>query len=100
MRLKEPLYGLHIAQMHFVIHLSLAICMIYMHTKLPQKDLSDIYFNDHGIWKIKQECRKYGEPKHHDVVDNLPETRHLAAFSPIDFYKELYIHLTEKETNY
>ena len=37
MRLKEPLYGLRVAKLHWVIHLSLAVAMIYMESQFTQE---------------------------------------------------------------
>jgi len=38
MRLREPLYGIRIAQMHFVMHFSLFLAMIFVALKFTKDD--------------------------------------------------------------
>ena len=40
MRLREPLYGIRIAQMHFVIHFSLFLAMIFVMLKFDSDDFT------------------------------------------------------------
>ena len=42
MRLKEPLYGLRVAQLHWVMHLAMAITMIILEAQFQPED----YAND------------------------------------------------------
>ena len=52
MRLKEPLFGLRIANMHILWHLGATICMIF-----SQIDLSDMQFRD---FRLGKKSRIYG----------------------------------------
>ena len=36
MRLKEPLYGLNISNLHFIFHLGLAFAMIFIETRFDE----------------------------------------------------------------
>ena len=58
MRLKEPLYGIRIAQMHWLIHLTLFATMCYVVAKFSAADFEDYVHQPGG--KITQRCHHHG----------------------------------------
>lgn len=53
MRLKEPLYGIRVAQLHWAMHLSMAIAMIFIESNFQKADYTNDY-RYHG--QLKQVC--------------------------------------------
>ena len=53
MRLKEPLYGLRVAQLHFIMHVSMALTMIWLEAQFTPADYrNDVQYE--GL--LKQLC--------------------------------------------
>lgn len=109
MRLKEPLYGLRVAQLHFVMHVSMALTMIWLEAQFGPADYrNDVQYQ--GL--LKQLCASRtgghgnsGQPGNSDAGGPDTHRRLLAmreestekGFDPLGFYKRAYVHMTENE---
>jgi len=88
MRLKEPLYGLNISNLHFVFHLGLALAMIFIETRFDELR--------HWPFDVKLKCLI---PKHdqHDVhaveatpLSNLFQNHDPPRRDPTQFYSRAW----------
>ena len=104
MRLKEPLYGVKVAGMHFLIHIILAIAMIIVQTNM-----------DHGLvvpptsYNCPNKMRMpehHHQEKHHDsdvandeggkVVQGDGVVQLFGHKNPLNFYKAAFTSLKSK----
>ena len=95
MRLKEPLYGLRVAQLHYVMHIAMALTMIWLESQFT----SDDYRNDiqyEGL--LKQFCASKSSATHSTNTQPgimlMKQESTGKGFDPLGFYKRAYTHIT------